>query len=228
MMRVPAFPASRRARRALPVALALAALLAASLAVLPASASQPAAGAPSPNASASRFPNCFFAPLHLNRVRAPFQVDLQATYLFFIYKPAKANNVVYKITGEFAHARFQNFLSYTPDGRPTGGWLDTAIKPDDGSLNPFIAGQQVFGKPRHFTIMLVPDTGKWIAANGASPDLVKNVAQITLPQPGQPPVSTSALRIYKPFKNYGRFGGSFPQVQAYQLTPQGTIGKPAK
>lgn len=61
-----------------------------------------------------------------------------------------------ELRGRYPHSRYFSFTAYDPTLRSTDGIHDTAIAPDRGSRNPFVAGASRTVKSRSYTVRVVP------------------------------------------------------------------------
>ena len=69
--------------------------------------------------------------------------------------------VAYRINGQFTHTTTMSFTVYNNlNDIPGANYVlnDSAITPDPGSVNPFVPGTLVEGKPRDYTAYLWPDS----------------------------------------------------------------------
>lgn len=57
-----------------------------------------------------------------------------------------------RIEGKFPHARYMSFISYDAEGQPVESVADYLIKPDAGSINPFLKGANRSSNARSYTI----------------------------------------------------------------------------
>ena len=77
------------------------------------------------------------------------------------YNRPGSRGVAYKVTGPFPHSTTFSFTAYNNlvniDG-PNYVINDSQIIPDPGSVNPFVPGTRVMGKPRNFTAWFWPDS----------------------------------------------------------------------
>jgi hypothetical protein len=77
------------------------------------------------------------------------------------YNIPGSKNVAYKLTGQFPHSTTMSITSYNDLWfLPGPKYLinDDQIIPDPGSVNPFVPGTRVMGKPRNYTAWLWPDS----------------------------------------------------------------------
>jgi len=107
------------------------------------------------------------------------------------------------IDGEFPYSRHFSLVSYTSVGERVNSLLDRAIKPDDGSTNTFLVGNDRFAKARSYSVKL--ELG----------DLPANPAANTLYAPKTADNKVAILyRVYVPNKNMNVKGNvSFPRIK---------------
>ena len=60
-----------------------------------------------------------------------------------------------QLTGDFAHARYQSFISYDERGRPIESLADYLIQPDSTSSNPYVLATNRNSENRSYTVELV-------------------------------------------------------------------------
>lgn len=63
-----------------------------------------------------------------------------------------------ELQGEFAHARYQSFISYDERGQPVESLADYLIEPEAGSVNPYRPGADRHAVARRYTVEVI--TGK--------------------------------------------------------------------
>jgi len=76
------------------------------------------------------------------------------------YNLPGSKNVAYKLTGQFPHSTTMSFTAYDNLWflqSPKHLINDDQIIPDPGSVNPFVPGTRVMGKPRNYTVWVWPD-----------------------------------------------------------------------
>jgi hypothetical protein len=77
------------------------------------------------------------------------------------YNLPGSKNVAYKLTGQFPHSTTMSITTYDDLWfLPSPRYLinDNQIVPDPGSVNPFVPGTRVMGKPRNYTVWIWPDS----------------------------------------------------------------------
>ena len=62
-----------------------------------------------------------------------------------------------RLEGKFPHSRYMSFISYGDNGQPNEAVADYLIKPNAGSMNPFIAGADRTSTNRSYSIEVVGD-----------------------------------------------------------------------
>ena len=63
-----------------------------------------------------------------------------------------------ELTGQFAHARYQSFISYDQRGRPIESLADYLIQPDNLSANPYLLATNRNSEDRSYTVELINKT----------------------------------------------------------------------
>lgn len=100
------------------------------------------------------------------------------------------------IEGDFAHARYQSFISYDERGRPVESLTDYLIEPNSGSVNPFRVGADRKSDARSFSVeVLNKRVPKARAIGEMSAGLSANVLHTPEYGPGQQLI---IYRIYLP------------------------------
>jgi hypothetical protein len=103
---------------------------------------------------------CFWTDVVTRGVNNIDFPDTEASYWYARYRLPPGGKVV--LRGEFPHARYMSFVSYSTvagrSGSPTDHLTDASIKPDRGSLNPFAPWSPRFlpGR-RSYTVTLSAD-----------------------------------------------------------------------
>jgi hypothetical protein len=78
-----------------------------------------------------------------------------------IYGSPGSRGVAYRINGQFTHTTTMSFTAYDNlvDIRAANYVInDSQIIPDPGSVNPFVPGTRVEGRPRNYTAWIWPDS----------------------------------------------------------------------
>lgn len=87
--------------------------------------------------------------------------DNRVALIWGIYNAPGQSGVAYKVTGTFPYSTTVSFTSYNDlvdIVSPAYVLNDKNIIPDPGSVNPFVPGTRVEGKPRHYTAWFWPDS----------------------------------------------------------------------
>lgn len=85
--------------------------------------------------------------------------DSGATYWFSAFTLPEGATL--RLTGAYPHARYTSFNAYGPDpatgtdSLPIDALADVAIEPDEGSVNPFVAGADRTGADRSYAVTVV-------------------------------------------------------------------------
>ncbi len=114
-----------------------------------------------------------------------------------------------EIHGQFPHARYISFMSYDPATRAVDGIHDSAIVPDAGSVNPFVAGNDRTGAD-YYTVKVVNAP---VPASGRAPNTVYTdngqSSDPTKYKTSQPTdTATFIYRLYEPDQGQDIFGGA--------------------
>jgi hypothetical protein len=104
-----------------------------------------------------------------------------------------------EIKGTFPHARYMSLQTYSTTLQTTSGLRDEQIRPDPGSVNPYLPGADRTGGPREYTVRLVsgPNQGE----SGPANTLYDTSAD------GSKSGRGLAYRVYVPDRGTGPFGG---------------------
>lgn len=108
------------------------------------------------------------------------------------------------LRGRFPHARYMAFNAYDEVGRPSDALTDHTIAPDDGSTNPFVAGNSRDDPMRSYTARVV----------ASPPPEQPEPNTLYLGADGRPSHSGSVIyRVYLPDRGRDQFGGTgLPEV----------------
>ncbi len=133
--------------------------------------------------------------------------DLNAVYWSYRFDASAPNaqNVAFRITGEYAFARNTSFHFY-PALNNTGGFSylpDISIAPNGGSVNPFLPGVNRHAANRSYTVWLVPAD----SPRASQPN--------TLIVPAGSGVSKLMLRVYRADSGYNNGGVPLPTIEAF-------------
>jgi hypothetical protein len=104
-----------------------------------------------------------------------------------------------EITGQFPHARYMSLQTYSMALQTASNLRDDQIRPDPGSVNPFVVGADRTATNRSYTVRLVD--GRAPASGGPANTLYNNSAD------GSKYGISLAYRIYLPDSGSGAFGG---------------------
>jgi hypothetical protein len=139
--------------------------------------------------------------------------------VFSIPKGSKLN-----IHGEFAHARYQSFISYDERGRPIESLTDYLIEPDKGSVNPYRNGAERNSGQRQYSIEILDQKPEQARAIGAvSHNTSSNVLHAPAYGNGQQSI---IYRIYLPDAGKWPTGGvSLPKFSVTTATGQTLSGE---
>ncbi len=101
-----------------------------------------------------------------------------------------------KVSGDFAHARYQSFISYDERGRPIESLADYLIQPDAASSNPYLSSSNRNAEDRSYSVQLVNAAPAVERAIGEyNRDAASNVLHAPAYADGQ---QTIIYRIYLP------------------------------
>jgi hypothetical protein len=123
---------------------------------------------------------CFWGVSYTQEMRNIIWPDSHTDYPVSIDTIPAGGKIV--LHGRFPHARFFSLTTSSVLGVIRGHLYDTSIKPDAGSVNPFLPGANRTATHRSYTVTVVdqPDPGQW--AHICRPS----------PTPTRPSSSTSA------------------------------------
>jgi hypothetical protein len=146
----------------------------------------------------------------------PLQPDPHAAYTYVVPK-VTSEPIGYVISGPFPYAAWTSWTIYNANLQPFSVAEDSAIKPDTGSVNPFVVGTPVLSAKRSFKLLVLP--------RGTDRNTVAKPLQ-RIPASNRIDSSTTgkffiiANRVYDAFPGYDRGGAAgptqtlFPQVRA--------------
>ena len=141
--------------------------------------------------------DCFwFAAYSKDALNYAF-IDEGATY--WLTKFQLPPGATLEFTGEFPHARYLSFVTYDKKGIPLNSLLDSAIKPDEGSINPFVTGARRDASQRSYTFRTVKPGSD---ANGMT---VASANALVLNGDDEP--SVMMMRVYIPDHGLDAKGG---------------------
>lgn len=140
--------------------------------------------------------------------------DEGAVYYLSAYQAAPGTRI--RIQGEYPHSRYISFHVYDQAQRPLDALADVELRPDTGSVNPFVLGAQRTGAKRSYTAFV--DFGP------LPQQRAPNTLYTGTGQNGTPNYSGSFIyRIYVPDQGRDAAGG----VPLPTVTLQATDGGPA-
>jgi hypothetical protein len=121
-----------------------------------------------------------------------------------------------EIHGQFPHARFFSFQTSGLTGKNVSGWADYQIRPDRGSVNPFVLGGNRRATNRWYTIRVVDGP---VPASGPAPNTLYSTSADGSVR-SAPLAALVTLRYYLPDRGTGRLAG----VPAPTITLVGPTG----
>jgi hypothetical protein len=104
--------------------------------------------------------------------------DTGATYWHAGYTLPEGASL--KLNGEFPYARYMSLNSYRGDASPAYAMVDKTIKPDDGSINPFIQDANRHSEYRHYQLNIKPGTAPQNIESNTLYDAVGNTEKAVL------------------------------------------------
>jgi hypothetical protein len=146
----------------------------------------------------------------------PLQPDPHAAYTYVVPKVTSAP-IGYLISGPFPYAAWTSWTIYNAKLEPFSVAEDSAIKPDSGSVNPFVVGTPVLSAKRGFKLLVLP-RGTDRSALAESLRDIPASNRIDSSTTGK--FFIIANRVYDAFPGYNRGGAAgptntpFPQVTA--------------
>jgi hypothetical protein len=122
------------------------------------------------------------------------------------------------VRGRFPHARYTSFNTYDELFRPVDALADRDVRPERGSVNPFVDGNRRDLARRDYTVRVVTDP----APERREPNTVY------LGSDGRPAFAGALVyRVYLPDRGRGQFGGvGLPEV-ALRLPDGSEVDQPA-
>jgi len=121
-----------------------------------------------------------------------------------------------EIHGQFPHARYMSWTTYTPQLQSVDGLNDTQILPDPGSTNPYLVGADRTAVKRDYTVRIVKGQ---VPAGGRAPNTIYTTSADGSKSGGT--AQRFSLRIYDPDMGTDREGG-VPLPQVTIVTSSGT------
>ncbi len=110
-----------------------------------------------------------------------------------------------EIQGQYPHSRYMSLISYDNAGKPIESAADYLIKPNQGSVNPFVTGNKRDSHKRDYSVEIVssaPEVQRLVGQLGQA----QSVDKLHVPQYGTGQ-QTVLYRIYLPDKNKDITGG---------------------
>jgi hypothetical protein len=148
--------------------------------------------------------------------RFPLQPDPHAAYTYVVPK-VTSEPIAYLVSGPFPYAAWTSWTLYNSQLQPFSVAKDSAIAPDKGSVNPFVAGTPVLSAKRSFKLLLLP---RGTDTSTVAESLRDIPASNRLATPTAGKFFIVANRVYNAFPGYNRGGAAgptktpFPQVKA--------------
>ena len=139
----------------------------------------------------------------------PIQPSFSAGYTVAAQKlDSTTASWAYVVTGDFPYSQWMAWYLYDTKGVPLYKFSDSAITPDAGSVNPFVAGVKILATPRSYHLYLMPSTTPSSVVSSMQSQ-GKNV--VVMPSSSSTPGVSIVSRSYWSFANYGlgdydRFG----------------------
>ena len=148
---------------------------------------------------------CFPWLVVTGKTQIPFMSDTNVTYGVFCFSPKTGSFDIIKITGEFPHARYVSFMVYGGSrSQPFDAISDHELKPDPGSVNPFLPHADPGAVNRRYTIYAIKE------GSGIDPSGYDNVLMI----PASETFINLMMRIYRPNDGLDEFAGvPLPNVE---------------
>jgi hypothetical protein len=155
----------------------------------------------------------------LSSFRFPLQPDPHAAYSYVIPQITD-DPVALEITGQFPYAAWTSWTIYTDlQGRlqPFSVVKDSAITPEEGSVNPFVPGTAVLAPERDFRLLVLPQGTDTTTIDESLQDVP---ASNILSSPTTGSWYVLANRVYHSFAGYNQGGAAgpadipFPTVRA--------------
>lgn len=173
---------------------------------------------------------CFFTPRIPTEIPfiIPFAPETNVSYWMYSFNGINAEGTVFRIEGEFPHARHTSYMLVDGDKSKSNpqGLADRDIHPLINNYNPYEVGMNRNAEDRSYRIWLIPE------------GLESNIAQQILqayPDEEQPNIITIPFqntnprltyRIYLPDSNQDKMGGvAVPEIFAFEATDI-TLPKP--
>lgn len=169
-----------------------------------------------PQADASAPQDCFWTSVFDEENGNLFYPDTGVNYYLGRVNLLPGAELV--LRGRYPHARYISFNTYDELFRPKEALADLAVRPDPGSVNPFVAGHRRDRARRSYTVTVVPDP----------PPAKRERNTVYLGYDGHASfVGNLVYRVYLPDRGRDQFGGTgLPEVSL--RLPDGTeVAQPA-
>jgi hypothetical protein len=153
------------------------------------------------------------------------QPDPHAAYSYVIPK-VTTEPIGYLIEGPFPYAPWTSWTIYDSSAQPYSLATDSAITPDEGSVNPFVVGTPVLSPARDYTLLVLPDGTDTASIAESLQDVP---ASNVLSSPTSGAGFIMANRVYNAFPGYNRGGAAgptdtpFPTVTAINYETGDTV-----
>jgi hypothetical protein len=170
------------------------------------------AGSRAPTESAA----CGYLYEWISAWKFPLQPDPQAAYSYVVPK-VTSEPIGYVISGPFPYAAWTSWTIYNGKALPFSLAEDSDIKPDRGSVNPFVVDTPVLAPKRDFKLLVLP---RGTDAGSVAESLQDIPASNQIESPTSGKFFIIANRVYNAFPGYNRGGATgptktpFPEVEA--------------
>jgi len=152
----------------------------------------------------------------------PQYPDLYSHYWQYVWSVKENPNMVLKIHGAYPHCRYFSFSLYDDaDGSAINGSSDFEIKPDAGSVNPFV---ETSNKENYYTVYIAPEaiSDAVLAKLGANTNVIKVNSAVE-----QADIMIRQYLSVDQNGNADEFGGvDMPSIQAFDTTTMQEIKTP--
>ncbi|HET8959134.1 hypothetical protein [Nocardioides sp.] len=180
----------------------------------------PVAGPTAGPAAAAQAPqDCFWTSVFDEENSNLFYPDTGVNYYLGRVALPPGGRLV--VRGQYPHSRYTSFNVYDETFKPTDALADVDIRPDRGSVNPFVVGNRRDRARRDYTVKVVP---------APAPARDRNRARNTvyLGDEGRSRYNASmVLRVYLPDRGRNQYGG-VPLPEVALRLPDGTeLDQPA-
>ncbi len=141
--------------------------------------------------------------------RFPLQPDPHAAYTYVLPKITDAQ-AAYEVTGKFPYGSWTEWMVYTGlQGGvvPFSSVKDSDVTPNEGSVNPFVPGNEVLASDREYRLLILPDGTDQSSAHES---LQSIPASNVLSSPTDGELFILANRVYDAFPGYNPGGAGGP------------------